>query len=297
MSVLATVRQRWGSLPRSGKWISALVVVLVAYFGLVEPVMLATDRLRTQADALEAELRDRASAKAALESTSAELERALIAFGPVKAPVRGGDPLAALDRRLSTIRSAHSVQERQRRLATRGEPISRDGVRFVGSGLANGQPLERFTIEWQFEGTTDALMRVLADLEKAPEVHAVSSVQLRRLPNPRAMGGGDATTGQISVTLVSETWAVAGARGASVPTSTTPPEPAEGPPPASNAGPAPATDPASAPATTPAITPATTPASTPDSGRTPDAAPATVPAPVVPGGSPAQPTASPGVSR
>ncbi|MFN5959816.1 MAG: hypothetical protein ACK462_17965, partial [Planctomyces sp.] len=97
MSVLATVRQRWGSLPRSGKWISALVVVLVAYFGLVEPVMLATDRLRTQADALEAELRDRASAKAALESTSAELERAMIAFGPVKAPVRGGDPLAALD--------------------------------------------------------------------------------------------------------------------------------------------------------------------------------------------------------
>jgi hypothetical protein len=281
VSIVTSAAQRWNALPRSGKWIAALVVVLIGYFGVVEPVLVATDRLNTRADALEAELRDRAAAKATLEATGAELERAMIAFGPVKPPVRGGDPLAALDKRLSAIRSTHSVQERQRRLATRGEPISRDGVRFVGGGLAGGQPLERFTIEWQFEGTTDALVSVLADLEKAPEVHAVSSIQLRRLPNPRAIAGGDSTTGQISVTLLSETWAVAGGRGESTAAPTPEPTavPVETPPEVSPAA--------------PSETPPAAPATTAPSATTPTG-PTTVQPPAM--NAPATPSVAPGSS-
>lgn len=188
------------ALPRVTLWASAFVLFLGLYFGAVEPAIALMNQWNEKADRIEAQQRATANAATALTNSAREFERQVVAIGKARPPSTSADPSTALDARLSAIVSKHEIADRRRNLRA-SAPLVLNGVRTIA-----GDPLpriERLQIEWQIECDTSKLVAVLSDLESAPEVHSVYSMQVRKLTDSRAE-----SEGLLNVTFVVETWYV-----------------------------------------------------------------------------------------
>lgn len=285
----ATLKDRYRALPRSSKWLLWSVVVVIGYFAAIEPAMNATSQLNQRADSIERRLTDAARLRGELTRLAPENQRTLQALGSTRGPFKqvAGDAYADLDALLSRLRAAHELSSDNRTQAT----LDRDGrpPQQVAAtlpwltGPSGERKLDRYSVEWRFDATTDQLLATLADLEKAPEVHAVSSLEVRKADQAAIRARGIPTLLSARVTV--EFWAVPRDQSspfdsiAQVPTTTAPapapraavaPEVAEpaatSPPPEDTM-----TDPSaapSAPAAAPAAPAAPTPSAAP-AGRTP----------------------------
>ncbi|CAN5813532.1 hypothetical protein BH11PLA1_BH11PLA1_16970 [soil metagenome] len=207
MSVLSTtpssarpsLQARIGALPRAAKWLGGLIIFVGLYFGVVEPVITKTHQWNQAADDLQLRTSRAASVADALTKQQAELDRRMLSLGRLKTPSTSADPQSALERRLSEIGRTEGVSEK-RRNPRPAAPVAVTGLHTIG---VDPLPrLERVAVEWQIECDTTHLMGVLSALESAPEVHAVSSVQIRKLTDSRANEGA----GTLSATIVVETW-------------------------------------------------------------------------------------------
>ncbi len=188
------------ALPRVVLWLSAFVLFLGVYFGAIEPAITLMNSWNEKADRIEAQQRSTANAASALTNSAGEIERQVVAIGKARPPSTSPDPSTALDARLSAIVSKHEVVDRRRNLRASAAVVL-NGVKTI-----SGEPLpriERLQIEWQIECDTRKLVEVLKDLETAPEVYSVYSMQVRKLTDSRAEGEG-----LLNVTFVVETWFV-----------------------------------------------------------------------------------------
>jgi hypothetical protein len=87
--------------------------------------------------------------------------------------------------------------------ATEKRRLTRDNLTPLTLGVA--QKVTRVGKELQLECETAELMTILRELEAAPEVSAVSRLDVRRISEVNPKTGG----GVLSVTIVVEAWAVA----------------------------------------------------------------------------------------
>jgi hypothetical protein len=195
-----TLIARLRSLPRAARWLAGFVAFLAIYFGVVEPAIALMNDWNERADRIEAQSRATANVAESLASTAAEIERQVVAIGKARPPSTSSDPQAALDGCLTKIVSRREIVERRRNVRA-ASTLTLNGVRTL-----SGDPLpkiERLQIEWQIDCDTTKLMAVMKDLELAPEVHSVSSVQIRKSTESRAEASGI-----LSVTFYVETWYV-----------------------------------------------------------------------------------------
>lgn len=191
------------SLPRPARWGVLAVAGLLAYFGVVEPVVDATSSVNARADA-------RAQAIAEVRSGGGDDAAALglRQFGDVAPP---GDPrerAVAFDRRVLEVLEKHSVRDHTSTTST--VPLGTGPLLSLLS--PSNQRVERRIRQIQFEASPETLSAVISDLERTPEVAAVSRVQIRKAQDGRL----------VRATVSAEAWLVtrkgaggaAGARGA-----------------------------------------------------------------------------------
>ncbi len=158
-------------LPRAGRWGLCALAGLLAYFAVVEPVVDKTSTLNSRAQS-----RARAIAEVRSGGAAAAADLGLRQFGVVEPP---GDPrerAVAFDRRVLEVLDRHTVARHTS--TTRTVPMT-PGPLLTALATTN-QKVDRRIREIQFEATPETLAAVIADLERSPEVAAVSRVQIRK---------------------------------------------------------------------------------------------------------------------
>lgn len=260
---------RYRKLPRTGRWGFWFAVVLIAYFGVIEPAVNWSVEKAHAAEKLEKSLAARTKLGADSGASNDVLQRSIVAFGAPKTPRNNlPDPMGYLSQKTADIAQKHEITVK-RRTRRNNTPI----VNFDW----NGAKLERVTLELVVECDTDKFMAMLKDLESSPDITDITSVKMNKLSEP-GVSLSDSTLMQI--TLVPEMWIVAGSGNGSA--AITQPEPAPE-----------KVDPAIDSHTTPApTTPAALPAETPANPPAPATAPAT-PAPAQPAPAPTATPAAP----
>lgn len=190
---MSALLARLRALPRAAQWGVWAALALVAYFAIVEPTLELRAAWASKAD-------DKSQALVALARGTREgdeVELGIRRFGVVKPP---GDPREradAFNRRINEVLKSHEVTDHTgttRTISLTTGPLN--------SALdASGQRVDRFIREIQFEAAPETLAAVLADLERSPEVAAVSKVQVRKSEE----GGGRLLRATVSV----EAWVLA----------------------------------------------------------------------------------------
>ena len=203
---------KYNSLPRAGKWLVWALAVIVAYFGVVEPVLNATNAARARADTLAAGL-DKERALTSPDSDQGRiLENGRRSFGEPYLPEDPNNRPEALHSLVDTILEKRGVSSRvksERRIRIAGD----EAVKLLGP-LAASSVVERLILDVTFEAAPDTIVAILADLEQAKEVAAVSRVEIRRLDTGGGRSGAPASNAKIvKATLSPEAWIVTRSTG------------------------------------------------------------------------------------
>ncbi len=192
-SLLTNLKAKFSTLPRAGKWGVIFVVFLAAYFGVLEPYVTYLGGINTEADRIEAKLRERASLKGKLTNNAAVIDAGINAFGIPELP-KIDDRSSALTRKLDSVLAGKNVTEKRR--------LTRDNLPALTLGAST--TIKRVGIELQIECETPELLAIIRELELAPEVSAVSRVDVRRISEVNYKTGG----GLLAVSLVVEMWSI-----------------------------------------------------------------------------------------
>lgn len=194
---MSTLLTRFGSLPRSLRWLLGGGTAIAAYFVVVEPAVDYWSRTNIESDSM-ASVLERSDAERRARAGAEDIIKAGVAkFGQVEFP---GDPEVRpveFNKQISEIIAKHNLKEdATTRSATLGAgPLA--GI--VGSD----KRIERIVKELQITATPEQIIRLIADLEQLPTVAAVSRVQLRK-PSENEREGR-----KVKADISVETWVVA----------------------------------------------------------------------------------------
>jgi hypothetical protein len=187
---------RFAVLPRAARWALVALAVVLLYFALIEPVIDRYNTYSGRADDRLAALRDLRRRAAQGDSGAAAL--GVRRFGLVELP---GDPelrSVAFNRKVTEILQKHGVTRHNS--TTRNVPLGATGP--LAGTLGQNERIDRVVREVQFDAEPEAISAVLADLERTPEVAAVSRVQLRRASAP------DGPPRALNATIAAEAWVI-----------------------------------------------------------------------------------------
>ncbi len=188
---------RFNSWPRAARWLVVFVAALGAYFLVVEPALDSTLRLGGSADALESRLRGASSSDQGFVSALGQVESGVQRFGAVNLPVESTAGSEAFNRRVAEILKAHGVRDST--ATDREVPVASGPLTQVYT--AQNMRLDRLVKDLQFETTPDNVARVIADFERAPEIVAVSRVQITKLQSGRGVPAGT-----VRANITAEAW-------------------------------------------------------------------------------------------
>jgi hypothetical protein len=196
---VSALTDRIRALPRATRWGLWAGAIVLSYFVAVEPLLDAINT--TNAKAADREGALVALARDPLSSQSSDLVLGVKKFGAVELP---GDPETrpvAFNRRVVEILAKHNVKNSSS--TTRTMPLGNGPLK---DAYGESSRIDRQVREIQFDATPEDIAAVVADLESAPEVAAVSRVQLRRGDQQ------DSAARLLKATISVEAW-VAGRKG------------------------------------------------------------------------------------
>jgi hypothetical protein len=194
-STIAVLQARYAALPRAAQWLGWFVVAMVAYFVIIEPVLGLTAQARGSA----ADARDRVASLEArlnsLERAQAELATGITDLGAIM-------PLGEQDTQTALLRDRITSILVNRGFAawdlTQARPIAVPRNALDPAAAPVGRTVLRVGFDLTLEGSPDAVLGVLADLEQAPEVTLVRQSNLRRVERDGR--------GFLSATISPEVW-------------------------------------------------------------------------------------------
>ena len=190
---MSNLADKFRSLPRAGRWGACAVALLAAYFIVVEPVIDRINRVNSKAD-------DRAGALVALthdpSGSAADIALGVRKFGEVLLPGDEQIRSVAFNRRVTSILEKHKIQDNS---TTRKMPLGQGPLK---EDYGDVNRIDRLVREVQFEGTPESIAAVISELESAPEVAAVSRIQIRH-------GDQKDTAGRVlKASVTAEAWIV-----------------------------------------------------------------------------------------
>ncbi|MBL8759103.1 MAG: hypothetical protein JNK35_11810 [Phycisphaerae bacterium] len=194
---------RFRALPRAGRWLVVAGLFIAAYFLAIEPVLAATANLNGKADRLAKDIATRAEVRRKVGEASRQVEQLAGLFGQPGLPAAQSERAAALEKRVNAIFREHRVSSQR--------TVYKDPIAVPGDPPASlvgpRERLERLGVELSFETDTATLMAILRELERAPEIAAVTKLTVKR-------GGGGVNrrptdANPLQVSLAAEAWIVA----------------------------------------------------------------------------------------
>lgn len=167
--------QRWKSLPVVVKFAVGAALFAGLYFAVIERAIDAINRDAGKSASAESALTEYAKSGGKLRTASETTSRGTRQFGDVSLP---GDPQSRpseFNSAVDAVLSKHSVQNVTS--TSRTSPMSNGPLtKYLGTG----QRVDRVMKELSFSATPEAFDAVLADLERTPQVAAISRVQVRQ---------------------------------------------------------------------------------------------------------------------
>lgn len=188
---------RFNSLPRAVRWLLVFGAGLGAYFLVVEPAMDATLRLSSASDTLQARLRGASSSDRGFLSALAQVESGVQRFGPVNLPAESAAGSEAFNRRVAEILKDRGVRESA--TSDREVPIASGPL--AQAYAADNLRLDRLVKDVRFEASPETVAKIIADFERAPEVVAVSNIQITKLQS-----GRNVPAGTVRAAITVESW-------------------------------------------------------------------------------------------
>lgn len=194
---MKSIRERYSSLPRATKWAIWGAVVIGLYFGFVEPAVENMNRTNIRADKQAKELSDFAREREARRSADAATTEGIARYGQVEPPGPPGARSEIFNKRIADVLKAADVK--QPSIQTREVELAKGPL---SAKLAADERVERLINQITFEADPEKVSSVIAELEKIPEVAAVSRVEIKTAaPN-------DKTTRLLKATVVAEAWQI-----------------------------------------------------------------------------------------
>lgn len=188
---------RFNSLPRAFRWLLVFGAVIGAYFLAVEPAMDATLRMDSASDTLEARLRGASSSDQGFVAASGQVENGVQRFGLINLPVESAAGSEAFNQRVAEVLKSHGVRDST--ASDREVPVASGPLTLAYT--ADNMRLDRLVKDIQFETTPETVAKVIADLERSPEVVALSRVQINKLQSGRGVPAGT-----VRANLTVEAW-------------------------------------------------------------------------------------------
>ncbi len=201
---MSALVQKWNALPRAARWLAYLVVFVGLYFGVITPLWNMVDRSGQRAAGLERTL-NRAKELSSTESSDGALIASVqSAFGRPMMPGASRLTPEAFGRVVDGILEGHDVLDRT--VTERKVPMAQADAERLRAG-----PVDRLILEVTFEAKQETVIAILADLERAQEVAAVSRVRIDRT------GIRDEELQLVRATISPEAWIATSSAGASTP--------------------------------------------------------------------------------
>jgi hypothetical protein len=185
-------KEQWKSTPRAVKWAGGAALILVAYFAL-SPLWTWMSHLDNTAFQLELALKRHANLSSDKSSDGAEIENIHEKLGAPQKP--GKLKPEAFARVVNGILDRHDVKASTNERKVRLAPTTSEALQ-MGA-------VDRLILEVTFEASPDVVVAILSDLEKAPEVAAVSRIRIDK-SNSR-----DETAQTVRATIAPEAWVLA----------------------------------------------------------------------------------------
>ncbi len=188
-------------LPRAAKWLVVFAAFIVAYFAVIEPTLNATNVARNRADRLEAALRRERALLATNSETGRMLSTGIRTYGLPRHPTDANVRPETLQRTASSILLDHGVEN-----ATYNERPSTIRTEEATAVVGSNNRLERFVVDVTFETSPTEAMAILADLEQARDITAVSRVKIDKALNNRGRADDSSGLRIVRVTITVESW-------------------------------------------------------------------------------------------
>jgi hypothetical protein len=189
-----TLLARYAALPRAARWGIWGGLAIILYFAAVEPIV-------NEAAALHAKAADMAAKLVSLDREAQTGQARVVATAAAKfgMPALPGDSdrtTAVFNTKVGGVLKQHGISKYSDLL--RMQPMSQGPLTH---SVGADDRVERSVAEIQFDATPEVVAAVVADLERTPEVSAVSRVQLGRADKD----GGSRT---LRATLAVEAWVI-----------------------------------------------------------------------------------------
>lgn len=166
------IAEKFRDLPRAARWGICAGAIVLAYFVAIEPIIDGINATNAKAEDREGALIT--LARDPISSQSSELALGVKKFGAVELPGEPEIRSVAFNRRVVEILAKHKIKDSS---TTRLMPL---GAGPLKDAYGEANRIDRQVREIQFDATPEDIAAVVADLESAPEVAAISRVQLRR---------------------------------------------------------------------------------------------------------------------
>jgi hypothetical protein len=189
---------RFAALPRAGKWLVLAGALALAVYLVNNLAGVRADEMNERADRNEALLEAAVNRADALPTSVAE--RA-IAFGPNSVPGRESASKEKFASAVASIMGKRGVSTYG--FDVRSNSLSGDVLPKVASEL-NGV-MARTIAEVKFEATAETANQIISDLDRSPEIDAISDVRLTYSSKTR----------RVSAAITLERWGVVPRGGAS----------------------------------------------------------------------------------
>lgn len=185
--------QQYRAFPRAIQWALAAAVVLLLFLFWDSFIRSIGDEWSLQADRIQADVRKVRDSRQ-LEEQFDRMKGAIVAIGPVELPGNEKQTSDALSTAINKILADYPEIEKQNYGEVPGERLGKNAL--VGI-MGPGEVGRKITSEFEFESSPETATRIIADLERNPDIEAVSEVRISRTDNRK-----------VAVKLKIEAWVI-----------------------------------------------------------------------------------------
>jgi hypothetical protein len=187
---------RWKSLPRSMRWALMAGAGIAVYFLVIEPALGEMAKWNVRAAKKEQDLtkfdQDRRERQDMDNAATVGVSR----FGLIEPPGDASSRSETLNRKVAKVLEDNGIK----RPTTTTRSVSLPNNSALSRQLGTDYRVERLVNDIVFDAEPEQIAKVIADLEKLPEISSISRVQIRQ-------GSGDGDEARIvRATLAVETW-------------------------------------------------------------------------------------------